>query len=115
MQYFIAPVLNVVPLLKSLVPQACNHGSKSKVGAIKCYKENKITAPPDDWRNIPLQYLNKQKFNLKENNVNKKLSVKLGFTYYNAMSKNKIFALQHDYLIVWIAEFALMTSSPQCH
>ena len=29
-------------------------GSKSKAGAIKCWKENKITAPPNAWHNIPL-------------------------------------------------------------
>ena len=26
---------------------------KSKEGAIKCCKEKKITAPPNEWRNIP--------------------------------------------------------------
>ena len=35
-------------------PRACQKGSKSKVGAIKCCKEIKITAPPNEWRNIPL-------------------------------------------------------------
>ena len=28
-------------------------GIKSKAGAIKCYKEIKNTAPPNEWRNIP--------------------------------------------------------------
>ena len=28
---------------------------KSKEGAIKCCKEKKITAPPNEWRNIPIK------------------------------------------------------------
>ena len=53
-QHFIALFLNLLPLLQSLVPGACKQGSKSKAGAIKCSKENKITAPPNAWHNISL-------------------------------------------------------------
>ena len=34
----------------------CREGKqviKSKAGAINCCKENKITAPPNEWHNIP--------------------------------------------------------------
>ena len=44
----------LLPFLQSLVPRAYKKGSKSKAGAIKCCKENKITAPPNEWCNIPL-------------------------------------------------------------
>ena len=40
-------------LLQSLIPRACKQGIKSKAGAIKCFKEIKITAPPNEWGNIP--------------------------------------------------------------
>ena len=55
LQHVIAPFLNLLPLLQSLIPQACKQGSKSKAGAIKCCKENKITAPPNEWHNIPFE------------------------------------------------------------
>ena len=45
---------NLLPLLQSLVPRACKQGNKSKAGAIKCCKESKITAPPNEWHNIPM-------------------------------------------------------------
>ena len=35
------------------MPQACKQGIKSKAGAIKCCKEIKITALPNEWLNIP--------------------------------------------------------------
>ena len=45
-QILIAPFLALMPLLQSLVSQACKQGIQSKAGAIKCCKETKITAPP---------------------------------------------------------------------
>ena len=53
LQHFIAPFFNFLRLLQSLVPRACKQGSKSKAGAIKCCKVNKITSPPNAWHNIP--------------------------------------------------------------
>ena len=43
-------------LLQSLVPQACNQDIKSNTGAIKCHKEVKITAPPNERCNFPSTY-----------------------------------------------------------
>ena len=42
-----------MPLLQYLIPRACKQGINSKAGAIKCCKEIKITAPPNEWHNIP--------------------------------------------------------------
>ena len=53
MQKLNAHFLNLMPLLQSLVPRACVQGIKSKAGAIKCCKEIKVTAPPNEWCNIP--------------------------------------------------------------
>ena len=43
----------IMLLIKSLVPQACKQGIKSKAGAIKCCEENKITYLPNEWGNTP--------------------------------------------------------------
>ena len=56
-RHYIAPFLDFMPLLQSHVPRACKQGIKSKAGAIKCCKEIKITAPPNEWRNISFFYL----------------------------------------------------------
>ena len=44
-QHFIAPALDLLPYLQARGTRDCNKGSKFKKGAIKCWKENKITAP----------------------------------------------------------------------
>ena len=38
---------------QSLVPRVHKKDSKTKAGAIKCCKENKITDLPNAWHNIP--------------------------------------------------------------
>ena len=43
----------MIQLLQTLVPGACKQGIKSNAGAIKCWKEKKITPPPNEWHNIP--------------------------------------------------------------
>ena len=50
------PSLNpfLIPLLPSSFVGRASRGIKSKATAIKCCKELKITAPPNEWRNIPL-------------------------------------------------------------
>ena len=40
-------------MVATLLPRAYKQGSKSKAGAIKSCKENKITAPPNALHNIP--------------------------------------------------------------
>ena len=57
-------LLNLMPWLKSLVPWACKQGFKSRVVAIKCCEETKISPPPDEWRNIPLQFEKMEKKNV---------------------------------------------------
>ena len=51
-QHFDAPFLNLMPLLQTLVPRACKQGIKSMAGTITCCREMKITAPPNEWRNL---------------------------------------------------------------
>ena len=50
-----ALILDLMPLLQSLIPRACKQGIKSNVRAIKCCKERKITALPNECCNIPIQ------------------------------------------------------------
>ena len=38
--------------IASLLCREGKQGVKSKAGAIKCCKEIKITAPPNEWRNV---------------------------------------------------------------
>ena len=45
------------------VHRACKQGIKFKAGALKCCKEIQITAPPNEWGNIPL-YLEQNNFGL---------------------------------------------------
>ena len=54
-----------LPLLQSLKPWACKQGIQSKAGAIKCCKETKIAAPPNECRNIPLNNTNHLVYALK--------------------------------------------------
>ena len=50
LRQLIAPFLK---LLQYVLPGACKQGIKSKAGAIKCFNETKITAPPNECSNIP--------------------------------------------------------------
>ena len=53
LQQLTALFLTMMCLLQSLAPQACKLVIKSKAGAIKCCKETKITATPNESYNIP--------------------------------------------------------------
>ena len=57
-------LLNLIPLLQSLVPWACKQGFRSRVVAIKTCKETKIAPPPHECRNIPLQFEKMEKKNV---------------------------------------------------
>ena len=54
LQQLIAPFLNLMPLLQSLLTQACKQGFKSKAIAIKCFKEKTNSSPLNKWHNILL-------------------------------------------------------------
>ena len=45
LMHFISPALDLMPCLPSQHREGGNNGIKSRKGAMKCCKENKITAP----------------------------------------------------------------------
>ena len=59
-QYFVffaelyCSLLGFIAFIASLLCPECKQGIKFKAEAIKRCKENKITAPLNEWRNIPL-------------------------------------------------------------
>ena len=63
----LSSLLEIIALVASLVPCECHQAIissqedkqviKFKAGAIKCYKEKKITSPPNEWHNIPFRVL----------------------------------------------------------
>ena len=63
LQQLKAPILNLMPLLQSLITWACKQGIKSKAGEIKRCTEIKMTAPPNEWCNIPFCYFFSMKLN----------------------------------------------------
>ena len=63
--------------IASLLCQEGKQGIKSKAGAIKCWKEIKIAAPPNEWRNIPFIVISSFKSFTKLVKIQIKMTTKL--------------------------------------
>ena len=68
---------SLLGFIASLLCQEGKQGIKSKAWAIKCWKEIKIAAPPNEWRNIPFIVISSFKSFTKLVRIQIKMTTKL--------------------------------------